>query len=64
MQSESPLEGPIPDDHRNVVDAGLSQHVVDLVRGEARNIFTIDLKNLVAKSEIIQACCLSPLKRG
>ena len=43
VQSECPLEGPVPDDHCNVVDAGLSQHVVDLVRGEARNIFTIDL---------------------
>ena len=43
VQRECPLEGPVPDDHRDVVDAGLPQHVVDLVRGEARNIFTIDL---------------------
>ena len=64
VQSECPLERPVPDDHRDVVNAGLPQHVVNLVRGEARNIFTIDLENLVAKSEIIQACCLSPFKRG
>ena len=53
MQGEGPLEGPVPDDHRDVVDAGLPQHVVDLVRGEARNVLTIDLQNLVTKSEII-----------
>lgn len=64
VQSECPLEGPVPDDHRDVVDAGFPQHVVDLVRGEARNIFTIDLQNLVTKSEIIQACCLNPFKGG
>ena len=53
MQGEGPLEGPVSDDHRDVVDAGLPQHVVDLVRGEARNVLTIDLQNLVTKSEII-----------
>ena len=64
MEGEGPLEGPVPDDHRYVVDAGLAQHVVHLVRGKARNIFTIDLQNLVTKSKIIQACCLNPFKGG
>ena len=64
VQGEGPLEGPVPDNHRDIVDAGLPQHVVHLVRGEARNILTIDLQNLVTKSEIIQACCLNPFKGG
>ena len=64
VQGEGSLEGPVPDDHRDVVDAGLPQHVVHFVRGEPRNIFTIDLQNLVTKSEIIQACCLNPFKGG
>ena len=53
VQGEGPLEWPVSDDHRDVVDAGLPQHVVHFVRGESRNILTIDLQNLVTKSEII-----------
>ena len=63
VQGEGPLEGPVPDDHRDVVDAGLPQHVMHLVRGEARNIFTIDLQNLVTESKIIHNL-LNPFKGG
>ena len=63
MQCERPLEGPVPDNHHDVVDAGLPQHVVDLIRGVARNIVAIDLKDLVTKSEIIQGYIFSSIQR-
>ena len=51
MQSQSPLEWPISDHHGDVVDGGLVlQDVMDFIRREPGNIFSIDLQNLITKS--------------
>ena len=51
VQSQGPLEGPVSDHHVDVVNGGLVlQDVMDFIRGEPGNIFSIDLQNLITKS--------------
>ena len=51
VQSQGPLKWPISDHHGDIVDGGLVlQDVMDFVRGEPGNIFSIDLQNLITKS--------------
>ena len=51
MQSQGPLKWPISDHHGDIVDGGLVfQDVMDFIRGEPGNIFSIDLQNLITES--------------
>ena len=51
MQGEGPFEGPVPYSHHDVVDGGLAEHVVHLVRGVAGQADPVHLQDLVAEPE-------------
>ena len=58
VQSQGSLEGPVSDHHGDIVDRGLVlQDVMDFIRREPGNIFSIDLQNLITKSVKFRSLC-------